>query len=85
MRYSRFFPLGHGRRLEVQGEFKNVFNIAQPSGVSNTLTVDTAGYPLAADGVTRLDPHAISLNGSDYAPTGGLEQRKFQLGFKFHF
>jgi len=85
MRYSRFFPLGHGRRLEVQGEFKNVFNIAQPSGVANTLTVDAAGYPLAADGVTRLDPHAISLNGDDYAPTGGLEQRKFQLGFKFYF
>jgi len=84
MRYSRFFTIHGSRRLEVQGEFKNVFNIPQPSGVNNTLTVNTNGYPVDAAGV-QLPLSSISLNGDDYEPSGGREQRKFQLGFKFYF
>ena len=84
MRYSRFFTIHGSRRLEVQGEFKNVFNIPQPSGVNNTLTVNTNGYPVDAAGV-QLPLSSISLNGDDYEPSGGREQRKFQLGFKLFF
>src|SRR5207244_12256800 len=51
MRYSRFFPLGRGRRVEVQGEFKNVFNIEQISSVAGTIAVDVSGYPVDATGV----------------------------------
>jgi hypothetical protein len=28
---------------------------------------------------------SISHSGADYPATGGREQRKFQLGFKFYF
>ena len=84
MRYSRFFRIHGSRRIEVQGEFKNVFNIPQPSGVNNTFTVNANGFPVDANGV-QLPLSAISLNGDDYEPTGGREQRKFQLGFKFYF
>jgi hypothetical protein len=84
LRYSRFFDLWGDQRIEVQGEFKNVFNIPQPSGVNNTITVNANGYPVdAANRQLPLD--SISLNGDDYDPTGGREQRKFQLGFKFYF
>jgi hypothetical protein len=84
LRYSRFFKIHGSRRMEVQGEFKNIFNIPQPSGVNNTLTVNANGYPVDAAGI-QLPLSAISLNGDDYDPTGGREQRKFQLGFKFYF
>ena len=84
MRYSRFFTIHGSRRIEVQGEFKNVFNIPQPSGVNNTLTVNANGYPVDAGGA-QLPLGTISLNGDDYEPTGGREQRKFQLGVKFYF
>jgi hypothetical protein len=83
MRYSRMFPFAGGRRLEVQGEFKNVFNIEQISAVAGTIAVDAAGYPVDASGVRLTTP--ISHNAADYSPTAGYEQRKFQLGFVFHF
>jgi len=85
MRYSRFFRLGANRRMEVQAEFKNVFNVEQISGVSNTLTVDTSGYPIDPVTLARIPIDSISRNGADYPATGGREQRKFQLGFKFYF
>jgi hypothetical protein len=84
LRYSRFFKIHGSRRLEVQGEFKNVFNIPQASGVNNTLTVNANGYPVDANGI-QLPLSSISLSGDDYEPSGGREQRKFQLGFKFYF
>ena len=85
MRYSRFFALGGARRFEVQAEFKNVFNIEQISGVNNTLTVDVDGYPVDPTTLVRLPLDSISHSGADYPATGGREQRKFQLGFKFFF
>jgi hypothetical protein len=84
LRYSRFFPLGGNRRFELQAEFKNVFNTEQISSVDNTVTVDTAGHPLDANG-NIIDSSSLSRNGSDYEATNWREQRKFQLGFKFFF
>jgi hypothetical protein len=84
LRYSRFFKIHGTRRLEVQGEFKNIFNVPQASGVNNTLAVNANGYPVDTAGV-QLPLSIISLNGDDYEPTAGREQRKFQLGFKFYF
>lgn len=83
LRYSRFFSLGGARKVEIQAEFKNVFNTEQIAAVNNTLTVDTDGFPLV-NGV-RTDPGTISLRGEDYAATAWREQRKFQLGFKLFF
>jgi hypothetical protein len=84
LRYSRFFGLGGSRRIEVQAEFKNIFNTEQIAAVNNTIQVDTMGYPVDDNG-NRLDPASISLSGSSYDATSWREQRKFQLGFKFFF
>ncbi len=76
MRYSRFFNLYRHYRLEVQAEFKNVFNIEQVSGVQTTYEVDaTTGAPLTT----------LPASGNALIPTSGYEQRKFQLGFKLFF
>jgi hypothetical protein len=84
LRYSRFFPLGGNRRLEVQGEFKNIFNTEQVVGLNNTIALDVDGYPIDGTGA-RLPLSAISLDPDDYIANSWREQRKFQLGFKFHF
>lgn len=76
MRYSRFFNLYRHYRLEVQAEFKNVFNIEQISGVQTTYEVDaTTGAALTT----------LPASGNALIPTSGYEQRKFQLGFKLFF
>jgi hypothetical protein len=76
-RISRFINLGYKQtRLEIQAEFKNVFNIQQVSGVQTTYTVNaTTGEPTIA----------LPINSGALIPTGGFEQRKFQLGFKLFF
>ncbi|HEY0873630.1 MAG TPA: TonB-dependent receptor [Vicinamibacterales bacterium] len=84
LRYSRFFPLGGNRRLELQGEFKNIFNSEQVVGFNNTIAVDVDGFPLDASGA-RLPASSISLDGDDYLANSWREQRKFQLGLKFYF
>ena len=85
MRYSRFFPLGGGKRFEVQAEAKNIFNFEEVTAVSNTITVDLDGYPVDPVTLVRLPLSSISTDTSDYAANGWREQRKFQLGFKFFF
>lgn len=75
LRYSRLFPLGRTVRVEVIGELKNVFNIVQTSGVNATIATDTQGDPLAS----------LPTKGSQLPPTGGYEQRQFQLGFRVQF
>jgi len=74
-RYTRAIPLRGAARVEVIAEIKNLFNTVQWSGVSATIQTDTQGNPVA------------SLPGSaeDLPPSGGYEQRQFQLGFKFVF
>ena len=86
-RLSRFIPLGGSRRVEVLGEFKNIFNIVQTSGVRTGVNVDTAGNvlsPLVFGDVASTLTSLPSSSG-DFLPLNGYEQRKFQLGFKFAF
>jgi len=76
-RFSRFFKLGYKQtRLEVQAEFKNLFNKEQVNGVQTTYTVNaTTGAPTVT----------LPANGNALVPSSGYEQRKFQLGFKLFF
>ena len=74
-RYSRRFRIRGNTAAEIIGEVKNIFNTVQTSGVNanvatNALGVPTGTLPTSADQLT---------------PTGGYEQRQFQLGFKFTF
>jgi len=74
-RYSRRLRLGGNRAAEVIAEVKNIFNTVQTSGVNATIATDTLGIPLAT----------LPTSGDQLTPTGGYEQRQFQLGFKFTF
>jgi hypothetical protein len=74
-RYSRRIRLKSDMSAEVIGEVKNLFNTVQPSGVNATVTTNTLGVPLAA----------LPTSADQLTPTGGYEQRQFQLGFKFTF
>jgi hypothetical protein len=85
LRYSRFFPLGGNRRFELQAEAKNIFNTEQIVGVNNTVPVDVDGHPIDSVTNVRLPLDSISLSADDYVANSWREQRKFQLGFKFHF
>ncbi len=76
MRYSRFFNFYRNYRLEVQAEFKNLFNNEQVSGVQTT-------YPVSA--TTGAATGTLPNNSFALIPTNGFEQRKFQLGFKLFF
>jgi hypothetical protein len=75
MRYSRFVPITGTVRGEIIGEFKNIFNTVQTSGVTSTIAVDTLGNPIA--------PIPSDVEG--FLPNGGYEQRQFQLGFRVRF
>jgi hypothetical protein len=76
-RFSRFFNLGYKQtRLEVQAEFKNLFNTEQISGVQTTYTVNPT---------TGMATVSMPVSGNALIPTSGYEQRKFQLGFKLFF
>jgi hypothetical protein len=74
-RYSRRFRIQGDMAAEVIAEVKNLFNTIQPSGVNATIATDLQGVPTAA----------LPTSGSQLTPTGGYEQRQFQLGFKFTF
>ena len=73
--------------MEVLGEFKNIFNIVQTSAIRNGVNVDTAGNVLSplVFGTTPSGLTSLPSDSSDFLPTAGYEQRKFQLGFKFSF
>ena len=75
MRYSRFIPIRGSIRGEIIGEFKNIFNTVQTSGVTSAIAVDALGSPLAP---IPTDPEL-------FPPNGGYEQREFQLGFRVRF
>ena len=79
LRFSRFIPISGSRRAEIIGEWKNIFNTDQVSGVNQVFTVDTAGNPttpILTDGDAFRDAGRVQ---------NGYEQRAFQLGFKFYF
>lgn len=74
-RYSRKFRIQGNMAAEVIAELKNVFNTKQVSSVTATVATNAQGVPTAV----------LPTSGSQLVPTGGYEQRQFQLGFKFVF
>jgi len=74
-RYSRKFRIRGAMAAEVIGEVKNIFNTEQVSSVNASIATDLFGVPTGA----------LPTSGKDLTPTGGYEQRQFQLGFKFTF
>ena len=74
-RYSRKIRIGGTMAAEIIGEVKNLFNTEQVSGVNATVPTDLLGVPTGP----------LPTSGKDLTPTGGYEQRQFQLGFKFTF
>ena len=52
-----------------------MFNTVQWSGVTATVTTSNQGIPA----------NPLPTSGDQLPPTGGYEQRQFQLGFKFIF
>ena len=74
-RYSRRFRIQGDMAAEIIAEVKNLFNTIQPSSVNATIPTNAQGVPTAA----------LPTSGSQLTPTGGYEQRQFQLGFKFTF
>ncbi|HMO82249.1 MAG TPA: carboxypeptidase regulatory-like domain-containing protein [Pyrinomonadaceae bacterium] len=74
LRYSRFIDFTERYKLEVFGEFLNVFNINSVFQINNrTVTTDALGN------VTGPLP---TVNNR---PVASLDSRQFQLGFKFIF
>jgi hypothetical protein len=78
LRLSRQVPIGP-TKAEIIAELKNVFNTVQWSGVDGTsFAVDPAtGLPLGT--------LPTSADEAPLRPSGGYEQRQFQLGFRFIF
>jgi hypothetical protein len=74
-RYSRLFPIVRAVQAEVVAEVKNIFNTVQTAAVNSVVAVDVLGNPLAP----------IPTSGDAFQPTGGYEQRQFQLGFRVRF
>jgi hypothetical protein len=74
-RYSRRFRIQGNMAAELIAEVKNLFNTIQPSTVNATITTNAQGVPTVA----------LPTSGDQLTPTGGYEQRQFQLGFKFTF
>jgi hypothetical protein len=74
-RYSRRFEIRGAMAAEVIGEIKNLFNRVQVSGVNATIPTNALGVP----------NNPLPTSGDQLTPTGGYEQRQFQLGFRFIF
>jgi hypothetical protein len=74
-RYSRKVGISGRTAAEIIAEVKNIFNTVQVSGVTATVTTNAQGVPTVA----------LPTSGDQLVPTGGYEQRQFQLGFKFIF
>jgi hypothetical protein len=79
LRYSRFIPIRESMRIEIIGEFTNLFNIVNVSGINQVVAVDAAGNP------TLTGNNILTVTDKKLIATAGFPQRIFQLGFKFHF
>jgi hypothetical protein len=75
LRLSRQFTIGRVRP-EIIAELTNVFNTVQWSGVTASVPVNPA---------TGLPIGTLPTSGDQLPPSGGYEQRQFQLGFKVTF
>jgi hypothetical protein len=74
--------------FEVIGEFTNLFNIVNVSGINQTAPVRAnSSNPLdSTNGVPILTgANILTTSNEKLIATGGFPQRIFQLGFKFHF
>jgi len=75
IRFSQFVPMGSDRfRLEVFGEFLNIFNVDNVNGRNSNVTVDSGANniaPIPAD--------------DEFPITSGRQNLQFQLGVKFLF
>jgi outer membrane receptor protein involved in Fe transport len=78
LRLSRQVPIGP-TKAEVIAEVKNLFNTVQWSSVSNTSFAVTPATGLPTGTLPT------SVEQAPIAPSGGYEQRQFQLGFRFVF
>lgn len=76
LRLSRQVPIG-ATKAEIIAEVKNVFNTVQWSGVT--------GQAVAVNTATGVPSNPLPTSGDQLTPTGGYEQRQFQLGFRFIF
>jgi hypothetical protein len=74
-RYSRRFRIQGNMAAEIIAEVKNLFNTEQVSSVNATVPTNAQGVPTGT----------LPTSSSQLQPTGGYEQRQFQLGFKFTF
>jgi hypothetical protein len=74
-RYSRRFRIQGNMAAEIIAEVKNLFNTEQISSVNANVPTDAQGLPTGT----------LPTSGDQLQPTGGYEQRQFQLGFKFTF
>jgi hypothetical protein len=63
-------------KAEIIAEVTNVFNTVQWSGVTANIPVST---------VTGLPLGPLPSSADELPPSGGYEQRQFQLGFRFLF
>ena len=75
LRYTRAVPLWNNIRAEVVGEFKNIFNTVQTQSVTSVITTDALGNATVT----------IPSDAEGFRPSGGFEQRQFQLGFRVRF
>lgn len=76
LRLSRQVPISR-TKAEVIAEVKNLFNTVQWSSVT--------GNAVAVDRTTGTAVNPLPTSGGSLTPTGGYEQRQFQLGFRFVF
>jgi hypothetical protein len=74
-RYSRRFRIQGSMAAEIIAEVKNLFNTRQTSTVNPVVPTNALGIPTGT----------LPTSGDQLQPTGGYEQRQFQLGFKFTF
>jgi hypothetical protein len=74
-RYSRRFRIQGNMAAEIIAEVKNLFNTEQISSVNANVPTNAQGVPTGT----------LPTSGDQLQPTGGYEQRQFQLGFKFTF
>ncbi len=79
-RYARRIPLTGSTTVEVTAEVKNLLNQVQWSGATSVVTTDALGTPA----VTLPAPGVVE-QGTVFQPSGGYEQRQFQLGFRVTF
>ena len=80
LRYSRLITIRESMKIEIIGEFTNIFNIVNVSSVNQVVPVNTDGSLVAS-----TTPNILTTDNKKLIATGGFPQRIFQLGFKFRF